>query len=94
MDSTDREKLRQALRLCLIAGKALREAEKAGLDTHNPAKNYEFCGDNLIDVMKECGVTAVVCGNKVLKIAKYNSFDILHIEDVVVFTDAEMEVGK
>ena len=94
MSTTDREKLRVALRRYFYAESDLREAENDGSDTHNPARNYEFWGDNLIDVMKECRATAVACGTRVLKLAKYNSFDVLHIEDVVVFTDAEMEVGK
>ena len=94
MTSEQREELRTAVRHYMLASFACRVAksDKGGENVQIAEETLDFCGDELMKAMRAASVQVVACGTKAYRLAKHNSFDVLHVEDAVTFTWEETRV--
>lgn len=94
MTSEHRENLRVAVRNYMLASFACRVAksDKGGENVQIAEETLDFCGDELMKAMRAAQVQVVACRTKVYRLARYNSFDVLHVEDAVTFTPEETQV--
>ena len=94
MTSEHRENLRVAVRNYMLASFACRAAksDKGGENVQIAEETLDFCGDQLMEAMRAASVQVVACRTKAYRLAKHNSFDVLHVEDAAVFTPEETQV--
>jgi len=94
MTSEHRENLRVAVRNYMLASFACRAAksDKGGENVQIAEETLDFCGDELMKAMRAAKVQVVACGTKAFRLGRYNSFDVLHVEDAVTFTWEETRV--